>query len=297
MRTSLGSLLDICKSEYRRLLDLPGCHERVLHFVRTMRAARQSSLCPLMRATAPVLSAMGDMDCRETQTLVLEGKDIPALLQGVIQSSSHCFNFRESFLASDGGVRSYYRCMYADRAGIQPGGEMFHCSCGAINAKSVTASTTAPSRAAKGSDRSSALPPQPAALLAGSKRRATVLDGGTLLIGADSAPSAPATTVQAPATAVQEAATTAQAATTAAAQRIHRSLETRADPRPCRCDARGCTGRLSVIVYPGFNITVIRRTPHSTHGSKSPGSVARDSRALPLHPATMIYGLQMFSPT
>jgi hypothetical protein len=58
-------------------------------------AARESLiLCarcelPLMRATAPVLSALGDMDCRETQTLVLDGNDIPVLLQGVIQSSSH----------------------------------------------------------------------------------------------------------------------------------------------------------------------------------------------------------------
>ena len=66
MRTSL---LDICKSEYRRLLGLPTCREIALGFVRAMRAARPDSLCPLVRATDPVLRAMGDM---EIQTLVLE---------------------------------------------------------------------------------------------------------------------------------------------------------------------------------------------------------------------------------
>lgn len=117
MRTSL---LDICKSEYRRLLGLPTCREIALGFVRAMRAARPDSLCPLVRATDPV----------------------PALLQGVIQCSTHCFNFRESFLASDGGVMSYYRCMYAYGAGIQPGSEIFQCSCGAINANYASGSVS-----------------------------------------------------------------------------------------------------------------------------------------------------------
>ena len=272
-RTGLGSLVHTCSTEYRRLLSEPQCRESVLHFVRTMRAANAGAVCPLQRAIGPVLNAMGDMDCRDTLTLVLDGDSIPALLQGVIQSSSHCFNFQRSTLTRDGGIQSYFSCMYFE-AGDAPNAD---CLCSGVTKCASTSDNTA--EAATSEVSAAAFPPTipAAAPVAGRKRRAVhATNNSDQGSGASSASShGPGATSQ--------------------AQRVRRALEKRVDPRPCRCSVRGCTGRLTFLHYPGFRLAVIRRTPHSTHSSSSPGAAARDSNALPLHPATMIYGMQLFN--
>lgn len=230
-----------------------------------MRASRLGHPCPLMHVTSDALNALGDMDCQETQTHVLRGDGIPALLQGLIQRNPECFNFRRSMLMSDGGIRSYYPCMY------HAGGPDSTCQCGS----GVVPSESTRSAAGLGSNSDKHTV---SGKVAGSKRAAE-----------DSANSVAA--------AAASASSASSVDTTSAAGRLQRSVAARADPRPCRCDARGCRGKLAILHYPGFGLAIIRRVPHSSHSSSSPGSFARDANALPLHPATMIYGLQMFNST
>jgi hypothetical protein len=268
-RTGLGALLATTSSEYRRLLKLPGLENLTLSFVRAMRASRFGKLCPIERATKPGLDAMGDMNCTNTTTLVIDGPDIPALLQGVIQCSAHCFNFDKSCLMRDGGVASYFSCMYLP--GLATG---VTCDCGNVGVATI--------RVAK---------------LVSVIGPAQCGGNETVAAASGSLPS------QQPAVAASEAAACASEGASsstkiaATAKRIHRAISKRADPVPCRCGARGCTSRLTFVYYQGFGLAVIRRTPHSTHSSSSLCAVARDTHELPLHPATMIFALSHFSST